>query len=377
MDQRRINAALDACYDAVVDPASWVEALHGLARSLDAVCCMFYPQHPEDTLLQMPASHDFRDFLGEFVRDGWWLNDHRADRGWPMFNAGRTVVLEEEVATEEERRALAAYHDLYPRYDVPWWAGLGFRVSERQWVFPILRSERAGRFARAEAAQMEPIVPHLRRMISISEKLAFGRVVSTLDILDHVRVAALALDWRSRVIRMNSAAKALLGDGIACVAGRLEATDRRSDGALQRLLAAAVSPEAADLSTQSAATSTLPVTIRRFGRRPLVAEAMPAAGLFGDILQQARALVFIADMEARNQPRQERIAAILGVTAAESLLLARLAAGDGLAEAAAAIGISIHTARSQLKSLFAKTGTHRQAELVALGERIGSLPETR
>jgi hypothetical protein len=33
-------------------------------------------------------------------------------------------------------------------------------------------------------------------------------------------------------------------------------------------------------------------------------------------------------------------------------------------------GISVHTARSQLKSVFAKTDTHRQAELVALAGKL-------
>jgi DNA-binding CsgD family transcriptional regulator len=40
-------------------------------------------------------------------------------------------------------------------------------------------------------------------------------------------------------------------------------------------------------------------------------------------------------------------------------------------EAARTLGISIHTARSQIKSAFVKTGAGRQAELVALATRIG------
>ncbi len=39
-------------------------------------------------------------------------------------------------------------------------------------------------------------------------------------------------------------------------------------------------------------------------------------------------------------------------------------AGDTLREAAAALGIKEGTARSQLKPVFGKTGTRRQAELV-------------
>jgi DNA-binding CsgD family transcriptional regulator len=374
VDQRQIEAALDACYDAVVDPASWSDALHKLARSLDAACCMFYPQHPEDTLLQMPASHDFRDFLDEFVNDGWWLHDHRAERGWPLLKAGRTVILEEDVASAEERRRLPAYNELYPRYELSWWAALGFRVAGRQWGLPIQRTVNQGRFSQAEAIQMEQIIPHLRRMISISEKVTLGRVISTLDTLDWVQTAALAIDWKGRVIRLNQHAESLLGSDIFCIAGRLQAKDHDSDTRLQALLAAAIADDAADISSSSASVSARPVTVQRSGRRPLVVEAMPAGGLFADVLHQARALVFFSEPEARVLPSADRLAVILRITPAEARLLARLVAGDQLMEASHTLGISFYTARSQLRSLFAKTGTHRQAELIGLAERVSLAP---
>jgi hypothetical protein len=61
---------------------------------------------------------------------------------------------------------------------------MGFRVSGRQWAMPILRSCNEGAFTREGADQMQWIVPHLRRMISISEKLTLGRIGSMLDLLE-------------------------------------------------------------------------------------------------------------------------------------------------------------------------------------------------
>jgi DNA-binding CsgD family transcriptional regulator len=332
---------------------------------------MFYPEHPDRTLLRMPASHDFKDFLEEFVDDGWWRHDHRADRGWPKFHAGQTVLLEHDVASDDDRRTLPEYHELYNRYDMPWWAGLGFRVEGRQWAVPVLRSGGQGPFTREEADRMQHIVPHLRRMISMSEKLTLGRVATSLDMLDHMSVAALALDWRGRVVRTNQAAERLPGDDIRIVDGQLKATDRESDKRLQRLIAASVVSDATDLSRPCASVSVEPVPIRRVGRQPLVVETMPAHGLFGDVLCQARALVLITDLATPAPALPERIASVLGLTAAEGRLVAQLVEGKELADAAERLGISIHTARSQVKSVFVKTGTHRQAELVALAGRIG------
>ena len=55
-----------------------------------------------------------------------------------------------------------------------------------------------------------------------------------------------------------------------------------------------------------------------------------------------------------------------GLTPAQSRLVLRLVAGDSLRFSAAALGIGYETARTTLKSVFRKTGTHRQTELVTM-----------
>lgn len=55
---------------------------------------------------------------------------------------------------------------------------------------------------------------------------------------------------------------------------------------------------------------------------------------------------------------------------AEARLAARLMSGDGINAAAIALGVSRETARTQLKAVFAKTNTHRQAELATLVTRL-------
>lgn len=52
------------------------------------------------------------------------------------------------------------------------------------------------------------------------------------------------------------------------------------------------------------------------------------------------------------------------LTAAEARLAVKLAGGSRLSDAAAELGVSIHTARSQLRQVFTKTSTSRQTELL-------------
>jgi DNA-binding CsgD family transcriptional regulator len=55
-----------------------------------------------------------------------------------------------------------------------------------------------------------------------------------------------------------------------------------------------------------------------------------------------------------------------GLTEAEARVAQRLAAGDPLDAIAGDLGIRLATVRNHLKQIFEKTGTHRQAALVAL-----------
>jgi len=63
------------------------------------------------------------------------------------------------------------------------------------------------------------------------------------------------------------------------------------------------------------------------------------------------------------------IRTLFSLTPAESRLASELARGNTISAAAAASGITLNTARDRLKSIFAKTRTRRQAELVSLISR--------
>jgi DNA-binding CsgD family transcriptional regulator len=55
-----------------------------------------------------------------------------------------------------------------------------------------------------------------------------------------------------------------------------------------------------------------------------------------------------------------------GLTPTEGRLALHLATGDSLRSAAARLDITYETARTHLKNIFVKTGTHRQSQLAIL-----------
>jgi DNA-binding CsgD family transcriptional regulator len=60
--------------------------------------------------------------------------------------------------------------------------------------------------------------------------------------------------------------------------------------------------------------------------------------------------------------------------ASQTKLAGLIGAGETVERAAERRGVSVHTARAQLKAVFGKTDAHRQAELVALMAKLRGFP---
>jgi DNA-binding CsgD family transcriptional regulator len=77
-------------------------------------------------------------------------------------------------------------------------------------------------------------------------------------------------------------------------------------------------------------------------------------------------MVFITDPDQKAPAHADTLRALFHLTYAETKLAIVLLGGKSLSEAASLNRVGRETVRSQLKSIFIKTGTHRQSELIGL-----------
>lgn len=369
MEREKVDTALDLCYEAVFQPESWPDALHGLASSVHSVCAMFYPEEHAGRLLSVPASRDYGDFLDDYTRNRWYENHYRGERGWALLKRGRRVVIEHDLATDEERKRLRHYNDLYLRWGFPGFAMIGFKFQGKNWGVPLLRDKRQGHFAPGEREELGDLAPHFRRMLQLTERLDRERLAVGMDVIECLRGGAILMSGEGRVLAMNAKAEAFLGDGLQVRNGILDAQDPTARPLLYRLVTAGRT------AARPSARASDRVVIRRPAARPLVVEAFPIRGLVADAFGLFGSLLIVTDLDESLVPAVEDVARILELTPAEARLVVRLCEGSGVSAAAAELGISAHTARSYAKTIFSKTGTNRQAQLVALAQRIGSLPK--
>ena len=95
-------------------------------------------------------------------------------------------------------------------------------------------------------------------------------------------------------------------------------------------------------------------------------------GVIKNMDEEGRALVvLVSDPSERHAPPPQALIDLFGLTPSEALIAHTLAQGESLEHAALTSGITVSSARTYLKRVFAKTQTRSQSELVS---RILSLP---
>jgi DNA-binding CsgD family transcriptional regulator/PAS domain-containing protein len=90
------------------------------------------------------------------------------------------------------------------------------------------------------------------------------------------------------------------------------------------------------------------------------------------LMAAAAALVWVTPV-VPNANAAADLAKLFELTPAEQRLVARLMAGEELREAALHLHVSLHTARTQLKAVYRKTGRRTQAALLTLAGRLAVL----
>jgi DNA-binding CsgD family transcriptional regulator len=115
---------------------------------------------------------------------------------------------------------------------------------------------------------------------------------------------------------------------------------------------------------------TEPIIVKSYRRPPIIIRVLPINDAARCLFVSARILLILTDLGKRLVPKTRLIARTFALSVAETRIAEWIAVGVSLEKAAENLRISRETARTQLKAVFAKTGTHRQSELVALLSRF-------
>jgi DNA-binding CsgD family transcriptional regulator len=193
-----------------------------------------------------------------------------------------------------------------------------------------------------------------------------GRIAltSAIDALNRVEIAAVAVDRFGSILGANDKAHALFDRDVSIRLNRLSVKDRQASETLATLF------NLLSRSSDLDAFPSLPIVIPREKRRPLIVRLLPVHPAARSPFLGARALITLTSLEPKSSPSLTALSRAFRLTPAETRLVAAIADGSSCEQAAEKLGIARETARNQLKSVYSKTDTHRQSQLVALVARL-------
>lgn len=366
-------------YAAVGKPEAWTLLMADLCALVNATVGIWVTPGQGQCDQSFYAAHNHGERIARAYSDHWWQHDIWLQKGYQegLVRTGVVAIGVEFVSTAE-LHASVFYQDFLSTIPIEHFLvvmvedGLNPDNSAPEFanVLPthisFFRPPDAAPFTVDEKEVLTALHPHFRRAFNMDchwramqEQLnVFHTSVNSMDF------GVAFVDAASRVRHANAAADTLarmLWPGTTSgIAGALRQPAHKQ---LHELVNAAAMGQGGAVKLQ-----------RTGGALPFEAVAIamtvanPGLSLAGKL--RASVLLLIVDSARRPDAAAEFLVKAFELSRSESRLLPLLIQGYSPTGIAQALALRLPTVRSQLSSIFAKTGTARQQDLIALAGKM-------
>lgn len=364
--RRVLSDLLGTLYDAAANPDLWDIFLRGFVQ----------PVHANSAALLV---HDFRDSRHNITRQfGLNPNDVRiyynesnelediwAANARPRSHAGWTHVSESLLPSDVLVRT-PFYNECVKKLHI---FHAMFGVVEQNGpitaIISLYREKTGTAFDVSELELLDFFMPHLRRAFQLHFRLADLQTqsVSLQAAADLSPTGMIFFDSAGRILCMNRTASAVMSqnDGLLATREGLRAEHGQESTNLDLLIRRATAT-----STGNGRHSGGAILISRRSLPPLHLLVVPLRNLQLGLSTSATAIVFVVDPSRRLRPAAEILSGLFRLTPAESRVALLLGDGKSLSEIARILGVSRNTLKTQVASVYSKTRTSRQSQLVRL-----------
>jgi DNA-binding CsgD family transcriptional regulator len=265
-----------------------------------------------------------------------------------------------------ERSALV--NELLDKVEARFVLGVSFPVGPQHTAsVGVMRGRRDGQYGAEEVRRLTPLLPHINRAMSLYVRI--GRLESTLAsldaLVDRLSTPILLVDRTGLLRYANPPGQEALrrAQHLVLRDGRVHPRSARQAQQFTDILARVLSN---DPSTVAAEPSSSMRLLDAEGHAAvLVVQGLRGqANLIG--MPHADAVLFLIRSDEKPPTNATRLQMVFELTPAETRLAEHLVSGKNLSEIGEELRVGRETLKSQLRSLFAKTDTRRQGELIAL-----------
>ena len=366
MEEGRLHALIGEIYERCLDSARMPDVGRTFERALGIGSSIHFVSDRDTGRMVrlLSASDNFdadarRDYAGHYHDRNVWFQ-RALPHPPPYVQRGEELIEERDFLRTEFCADWCSRVDIFHMigctYPLPGGLVGGSGVH---------RTRAQGAFSDADKRLYALLMGHFARGVELSLRLGLsvGQGAVAPEIIEALDLGVILVEADRRVVQANRVAEALLAQRrwLTVVDGRLRTIHHGSLGLLSwRIASAARTGAAAGLDAG------VVLHLRASGGEALsvlVAPFRVPEGAWGQ--PRPTATIVFRNPTVAAAPRATTISALYDLTAAEGRLVACLVAGRSLTDAARRSGISLNTAKTQLRSAFARTGFSRQVDLVA------------
>lgn len=354
-----IKSATDALLGAATAGEDWSEALKALAVASGARDVAII-RNRNRKLIAAIGSPEIVPVLDDYLKGRSPPNSRQTRVSHDVVPGFR---IDQDDYSREQLDRDPFYQDFLRPLGLFWHANarLDYEPGE-ELAISFKRALRTGPYEAGDAQVLNVILSDVKAAARIAHRVLDAEASGVARLLHNRGDAVFELDTWGRVRRVHG-----FGDDtrqpLRILGGRLVAAHGISRARLDAAVAAATQPP----------QRTALVALRNAAGEPYYLQIVPVRGLARDVFHATAA---VSVLVART-PRLSRVSIdrfithdLFGLTEREVEVAALLAEGLSLVEIAGVLRIQPGTVRNHLKSVFEKTGTSRQGELVALLARV-------
>lgn len=367
-------AAVDALYEAAIEPALWDGTIQVIASAFGASKGIFISHQIAD---DSPNRHSIAHGIGldpeglamlarGDIRDEWawaWAADPLKPARLPL-GVGSGILPLQELKRTGLWHHLLAPSNVVDSLFIP---ALGTESVEG--YLTIQAHQGRGLFEESDLEFARRLMPHVGRALQVALKLADATISasSQVALLERLKIGALVVDAAGHVSSLNEEAETLLrpNSGLSLKQRRLEARQPHRawlEAALARATSSG-SPASSERFIDGDATGLVVQVV------PLPCSVVEP--LLVRIESNRSALVLVTDPAQRRLPSMDTFGAAFALTPKQSQILLCLLQNGSVSEAGDSLELKRETVRWHLKQIFAKTETSSQAELLLKAASFG------
>lgn len=358
---------IDALYEGILDPEALEKSMRMAIENLQASGGNLHvvSKTTLETLFFAGFGDGYTDESIAAYLDHWqYVNAHRdAMRRTHGKNAG-DVFLCHEHFSEADFEYGAYFQDFYKKVGQRWLiGGIAWDGKETEASITFSRTADSEKYDDTSRTFVANLLPHIRRAVRLALKIGSARSsgqASLNNTLSSVRTPSYLVSNTAEIVWKNPAGAEQLSQDSPITVNENRLTIKNSDHnrRLKELIASVIEKPIAEVASNF-------IRIRT-GSEITEIEVLPATVPTGALVgANALALVMVRS-KGLNPDVSTTLKAEHGLTDAECRLAVALADGASVDDIAKHAGTSLHTVRTQLRSVFSKTGVNRQSALAAL-----------